>query len=186
MARNKPWTKEEEEIVIKYYGNVAKEEMMNMLPIRSLKSIYAKANQLREDGHPVSYGGSKSNTFTKIENDLLLAHYGRKPIELILKMLPNRELRSIQIRVGNLRASGYDIPSYLRGPTDLVEKPFVVWIRVGNREMKRNPVGKTLKHAQQRVLNHFKEGEAVIIDGPSERSSRQSRIGQREVLRIEY
>jgi len=185
MARNNPWTKDEEEIIIKYYGNISNEEMMEQLPIRSLKAIYAKANQLREDGAQVSYGGSKSNTFTKAENNILIAHYGKKEIEVIQRMLPKRDLRSIQIRVGNLRASGYDIPKYLTGPTNLIEKPYKVWVRVGNKEMLRHPVGKTLKHAQQRVLNHFPEGVAKIIDAPSKAITQQTNHTKREVLRIE-
>jgi len=182
------WTKKEEALLVKHYGRVSNDEMRLLIPDRSYSAINSKANEMRENGFDIPHTDRSRYFFKKPEVDIILKHYGRKPIEEILEMLPGRDVRAIQLKVGNLRVAGYDIPKYQPGPADIIEKPFKIWVRVGNREILRTPVGRTLEHAKERVLEHFKKhtNEVVIIDGPSREYTRQINNRQREVLRIEF
>jgi len=189
MGRGPIWAYEEKEVLIKYYGAITMDKIMDLLPNRSRSSIESQLNALREHGYPIRQVNRTPNTFTQQEVDIVVNYYGKLPVDLILKMMPGRDAHQLAVKAGNLRAKGINLPKYESGPRDGVEKPYSFWLSVGGREMYLQGVmGFTLKGAQQRSIKRLSRNGKVVfaIDGPSKSNTRQSSVRQREFLRIEF
>lgn len=100
MKSNK-WTKNEIEILTNNYGNLSKEELMQLIPSRTWSSILTKANKL---------GINKRYLWTEQEDILLKNNYSTMDINEVLKMFPNRPKHSLIARAIKLGLNSYNHP----------------------------------------------------------------------------
>ena len=137
------WSKEEEEILIKYYNNVNLSEIYDLLDGRPTEnSISTKAKKM---------GLSKPKYWSEEENQILIENYSNVTKEEIIKLLPNRTLNAIMDHAKELGIKSYH---YLQEKYSKDAKQFIIdnWQNMSDQEI-AEVIGKNARGVMEQRNN---------------------------------
>ena len=108
----KRWTKEEIELLRKYYGTMTREELRDKyLPNRTIPTIAQKARELKLT--------RQTPPWTDAENTKLMQGWTEFPKDRILKSLPGRTWTQCRNQVNKLKTEGKWTPTERRNYADI-------------------------------------------------------------------
>lgn len=127
--KGQDWTKEEDEILQKYYGKVPNKELREKyLPNRTEQSIRRKASEL-------GITLKENLAWTKEEDKILKKHYGKiSNEELRKKYLPNRTLQAIWSRASSLDIGLTKEPDWSEEEVEILQKYYG---KIPNKELQK-------------------------------------------------
>lgn len=148
------WTKNELEIIEKYYYSKSLEEIYNMIGGRhTMDAIQSKALKF--------FGYSKSRDWTEDEDKIMIQYYSKEPVDSILKRLPNRTRNSVINRARIL-----NLTSYIKVLTNWTEEEtqYLIenWLDKSDKQLAKE-IGKSQKSIKSkryylglsRTANHY-------------------------------
>lgn len=95
------WTEAEISLLSQHYATSSREELLQLLPQRSLASIYRRASKLGLRRH-------KDDDWTEMEVDILIKNYSLLRMKELQALLPNRTKGSIYMKAGELLLPAHD------------------------------------------------------------------------------
>lgn len=109
----KRWTTKEISTLIEHYPSASKDQLLKLLPDRTWQAIISAAKELRKQGYLIRRDGY----WTAGEISLLKQLYSTENREVMLKLLSNRNWKSIQAKTHKLK-----LPRKCRSYTPILER----------------------------------------------------------------
>lgn len=144
LNKVKKWTKEEKDLLIKYYPIRTNNEMKEVLPQFTKAQIKAQAKNMGIKKHELIIYKSKHlsanpNKWTDEEKKILIEHYGKIPNKQIkLNHLPHKSLNAIKIQARKLHLQDklrYQFEWQFNGMVYDEESPSSITITVKKRRL---------------------------------------------------